>query len=227
MQKWTSLILTLAMTISLAACGGAGDQGQTAESSASGGSTAPESSFSPAGSDTPEEPAADADRSEVPVTNLSSVLIAYFSWSGNTAALAGMIQEETGGDLFAIEPETPYTDDYNALLDQAQQEQADSARPALASQVENWDQYDTIFVGYPNWWSDTPMIVLSFLESYDCTGKTIIPFCTSGGGGFGRSVDSVTASAAGAAVLQGLHVSGAQVENARSEVVSWLDELGL
>ena len=138
-----------------------------------------------------------------------------------------MIQEETGGDLFAIEPETPYTDDYNALLDQAQQEQADSARPALASQVENWDQYDTIFVGYPNWWSDTPMIVLSFLESYDCTGKTIIPFCTSGGGGFGRSVDSVTASAAGAAVLQGLHVSGAQAENARSEVVSWLDELGL
>ena len=82
-----------------------------------------------------------------------------------------MIQAETGGDLFEIEPATPYTDDYDTLLDVAQQEQADNARPELAAQVENWDSYDVVFVGYPDWWSDAPMLIYSFLEAYDWEGK--------------------------------------------------------
>lgn len=153
------------------------------------------------------------------------ILIAYFSWSGNTEQLAGMIQEATGGDLFTIEPVTPYTDNYNELLDVATQEQNDQARPAVAGTVENWDDYDTVFIGYPNWWSDTPMIVRTFLESYDCAGKTVIPFCTSGGGGFGRSVDSVTESAAGATILSGFEVNGSRVGSA--DISGWINGLGL
>lgn len=156
-----------------------------------------------------------------------NLLIAYFSWSGHTAQLAEMIQQQIGGDLFAIEPAEAYTEDYDALLDQAKQEQADNARPALAAQVEDWAQYDTIFVGYPNWWGDAPMIVLSFLESYDCTDKQIIAFCTSGGGGFGSSLDSLTASAPGAEFLEGFHVDGDRVSGAQDDMAAWLERLGL
>ena len=229
MKKWTSLLLALAMTISLAACGSARTRDNASNPPVSNSGSIMEEAPAPTDTETPvEEPAEEPAESETPTTEDSgSILIAYFSWSGNTEQVAQIIQQETGGDLFEITPATAYTDDYNELLDIAQQEQADNARPALASQVENWEQYDTVFVGYPNWWSDAPMIVLSFLESYDCTGKTVIPFCTSGGGGFGHSVDSVTASAAGATVLEGLHVSGSRVESAQSNIAAWLDELGL
>ena len=98
-------------------------------------------------------------------------LIAYFSWSGNTEQLAQMIQAETGGQLFEIAPATPYTEDYDQLLDVAQQEQTDNARPELDGEVENWDSYSTVFVGYPDWWSDAPMLIYSFLESYDWAGQ--------------------------------------------------------
>ena len=104
--------------------------------------------------------AADSETSETD----TNILIAYFSWSGNTEAVAQIIAEQTGGDLFAIEPATPYTDDYDELLDVARQEQSEDARPELAAQVENWADYDVIFVGYPNWWSDAPMAVYTFLN---------------------------------------------------------------
>ena len=154
-------------------------------------------------------------------------LIAYFSWSGNTEQLAQMIQAETGGQLFEIAPATPYTEDYDQLLDIAQQEQADNARPELAGQVENWDSYSTVFVGYPDWWSDAPMLIYSFLESYDWEGKTLIPFCTSGGSGFGRSLDNLPASAPGATILEGFHVNGSSVDGAAEDVAAWLSGLGL
>lgn len=154
-------------------------------------------------------------------------LIAYFSWSGNTEQLAQMIQAETGGQLFEIAPATPYTEDYDQLLDVAQQEQADNARPELAGQVENWDSYSTVFVGYPDWWSDAPMLIYSFLESYDWEGKTLIPFCTSGGSGFGRSLDNLPASAPGATILEGFHVNGSSVDGAAEDVAAWLSGLGL
>lgn len=224
MKKTITLFLSL-MMVFLAACGTESTgNGQTAQPNSNSNSAVTQTPTEPDPTpDTPEETPSDTTDS----AESGGILIAYFSWSGNTETLAGMIQAETGGDLFAIEPETPYTDDYNALLDQAQQEQADQARPALAAQVENWEQYDTIFVGYPNWWGDAPMIILSFLEFYDCTGKTIIPFCTSGGGGFGSSVTSVTNSAAGAEILDGFHVGGSRVENAGEDVAAWIDGLGL
>ena len=156
-----------------------------------------------------------------------NILIAYFSWSGNTEAVAGMIQEEVGGDLFEIAPAEPYTEDYDTLLEIAQTEQQEEARPELAAQVENWDSYDIIFVGYPNWWSDAPMAVYTFLESYDFTGKTLIPFNTSASGGFGRSLSGIEESAAGAEILEGFTVTSDQVEGAQEDVSAWISGLGL
>lgn len=233
MKKWTSLLLVLAMTLSLAACGDSGTQENTSEPPASvSGSTAEET---PAPTDTEapaeepaEEPTEEPAESETPTTeDSSSVLIAYFSWSGNTEQVAQIIQQATGGDLFEIAPAAPYTDDYNELLDIAQQEQSDSARPELASQAENWAQYDTVFVGYPNWWNDAPMAVYTFLESYDWSGKTLIPFNTSASGGFGRSLSGLEESASGATILEGISFTERTLGDAQSEVTAWLDGLGL
>ncbi|MDE6726726.1 MAG: flavodoxin [Oscillospiraceae bacterium] len=155
------------------------------------------------------------------------ILIAYFSWSGNTKQLAEMIQNETSGDLFTISPAVPYTDNYDDLLDIAQQEQRDNARPKVAETVSAMDSYDIVFIGYPNWWNDAPKLVLSFLESYDLSGKTVIPFCTHGSSGFGRSVDSVKNSAQGANFLDGFEVRGANVGKAQNDVSSWISGLNL
>lgn len=175
----------------------------------------------------PEETSAEAQTTAPSAAADSSTLIAYFSWSGNTAQMAQMIADETGGTLFEIQPATPYTEDYDTLLDVAQQEQAENARPALAAQVEDWDSYHVVFVGYPDWWGDAPMLIYSFLEAYDWQGKTLIPFCTSGGSGFGRSLDQLADSAPGAEVLEGLHVNGDSVADAADEVASWIAGLPL
>ncbi|WP_308526721.1 flavodoxin [uncultured Oscillibacter sp.] len=215
MKKLLTMLLAGALVLSLAACGG---------------ETAPEETEEETAQPTtePEEPAAEAeDAEDAAPEEDGGTLIAYFSWSGNTEQVAQLIQEATGGDLFEITPAVPYTDDYDELLDIARQEQSDSARPELAAQVENWGRYDTVFVGYPNWWSDAPMVVYTFLESYDWTGKTLIPFNTSASGGFGRSLDNLAGSAAGATFLEGISFTERTLEDAQSEVPAWLDGLGL
>lgn len=133
--------------------------------------------------------------------------------------MAEAIARQTGADLFEIAPATPYTQDYNELLDIARQEQGDSA------QVENWDSYDTVFLGSPNWWSDAPMAVYTFLESYDFSGKTLVPFNTSASGGFGRSLSGIEDSAAGAEVLEGLALTEGALEDMSDRVTAWLDGL--
>ena len=212
MKKRISLLLAMTMVLSLTACGG------TAASEDNGSAQTPSA---------PEETSAEVQTAEPSAAADSSTLIAYFSWSGNTAQMAQMIEDETGGTLFEIQPETPYTEDYDTLLDVAQQEQAENARPALAAQVENWDSYDVVFVGYPDWWGDAPMLIYSFLEAYDWQGKTLIPFCTSGGSGFGRSLDQLADSAPGAEILEGLHINGDSVADAADEVASWIAGLPL
>ena len=220
MKKVLSMILFAVLALSLAACGRETNADDVSESSSETSSeTISESETSLDSEETSEnEPSAQ---------DSGSILIAYFSWSGNTEQMAQMIQSETGGDLFEIEPATPYTDDYNTLLDVAQQEQADNARPQLAAQVENWENYNVVFVGYPDWWSDAPMLIYSFLESYDWEGKTLVPFCTSGGSGFGRSLDKLPDSAPGAEIAEGLHVSGNSVDGAAEDIASWIDGLNL
>lgn len=223
MKKILSLLLSMALVFSLVACSGGTTSGAGGTSELAANSSEL-SSQTPA---EPETPAGSPEELEEPEEETGGTLIAYFSWSGNTEKMAQMIQAETNGDLFEIEPATPYTDDYNTLLDVAQQEQADNARPALASQAENWDSYDVVFVGYPDWWSDAPMLIYSFLEAYDWEGKTLIPFCTSGGSGFGRSLDKLPDSAPGAVIVEGLHVSGSSVDEAAEEIASWVDGLNL
>ena len=161
MKKLLPVLLIATMLFSLAGCSGSSEQSNASASPAPASSSSNDTTSSPPSDTDPQQP------EEEPVSESSHPLIAYFSWSGHTEQLANMIQAETGGDLFAIETKTPYTDDYDAVVDQAKQEQEENARPALASQVENMDDYDTIFIGYPNWWNDVPMAVLTFVESYD------------------------------------------------------------
>lgn len=157
----------------------------------------------------------------------SSILVAYFSWSGNTEKIANMIAEDTGADLFQIEPVEAYPEDYNAVVDQAKEEQAANARPELLHDVEAFQNYDVIFLGYPNWWSDVPMIMNTFMEAHDFSGKTVVPFCTHGGGGFGKSLSSVKAGTTGATVLDGFEVSGSRADGATEDVKNWVDSLNL
>ena len=216
MKKILSLLLAMTLAFSLAACGGQeaslGGNGMAVEEAG-----ASEAASQPTGTETSAEESAGE----------GGTLVAYFSWSGNTEQMAQIIAEQTGGSLFEIEPAVPYTDDYDTLLDIARQEQSDNARPELAAQVEDWDSYDVVFVGYPNWWSDAPMAVYTFLESYDFSGKTLIPFNTSASGGFGRSLSGIEESAAGADILEGLALTEGELENVQSEVSGWLSGLSL
>ena len=169
----------------------------------------------------------------------SKYLIAYFSRPGNnyvggsivnlpvgnTEVVAKMIHEQTGGDLFRIEAVKAYPGDYKETTEVAQQELRANARPKLSSHVENMAFYDVIFLGYPIWWSTMPMTVFTFLEGYDFSGKTIAPFCTHEGSGFGHSIMDIKKSCPHSTVLDGIAIRGGNVINARSEVAQWLGEV--
>lgn len=155
------------------------------------------------------------------------ILVAYFSRTGNTGELAKTIQSEVGGDLFEIKTVKSYPEEYDAALAEATAEKNDHARPELAVSVEGMESYDILFVGYPIWWGDTPMAVLSFLEGYDLTGKTVVPFCTYGSSGVGNSVNSIRASASGATVLDGFGIAGSEAGAAGEAVRKWLETLAL
>lgn len=231
MKKALSVLFAMTLMASLVACGNATPgSGENAGSRAPAGSA--ESSSVPAEASSSEAVPQSADAApdsepEAAAEEAGNTLVAYFSWSGNTRGVAQLIAEETGGDLFEIATLNPYTDDYNELLDIARQEQSDKARPELNGQVENWDSYDTIFVGYPNWWSDAPMAVYTFLESYDFNGKTLIPFNTSASGGFGRSLSGIAESAAGATIPEGLALTESELDDAQTRITSWLQGLDL
>lgn len=166
---------------------------------------------------------------DAPLTGESNVLVVYFSWSSshNTQTMANYIAEETDGELFRLVPETPYTTDYDAVLDIAREEQSNNARPALAENItaEQLAGYDVIFVGYPIWWYDAPMIIYTFLESHDFSGKTIVPFATSGGSGIAEEDDFREIT--GATVLDGLCIRNINDSSARDDIRKWLTELAL
>ncbi len=156
-----------------------------------------------------------------------TVLIAYFSWGGNTRGIAEEIQRQTGADLFEITLVHPYSDDYNTVLDEAQRDQNEQARPELAGHVENMEQYDTILLGYPNWWASIPMPIASFLEEYDFTGKTIIPFCSHGGGRFGQSLTAIAKLAPDAAMGEALSIHYSGGSSMPDDVSGWLEANGI
>ena len=147
------------------------------------------------------------------------ILVAYFSYQGHTERVAQEVAAQTGGDLFEIKPVTPYPA-YDECLDLAKAEKNSNARPAFEGGVANMAEYEVVFVGYPIWWYDAPMIVLTFLENYDLSGKTVIPFATSGGSPLSDSLASVRASAAGATIGEGILADGP------GDVAPWIAGLG-
>lgn len=147
---------------------------------------------------------------------------------GNTELAASWIQQSVGGDVFAIETVESYPDDHDALVDKADQEQEVNARPELAYQLENIEDYDTIFLGFPIWWADLPMPVYTFLEEYDLSGKTVIPFSTHGGSRFSSTIETITEIESGAEVINnGITISRNNVPDSESEVNDWLEELNI
>lgn len=155
------------------------------------------------------------------------ILIVYFSWSGNTRKIAEKIHAKVGGDLVELKTVTPYSSDYNTVLDQARKEQSQQARPALRTRIENIDQYNIIILGYPNWWASIPMPIATFLETYDLSGKKIIPFCSNGGGRLGQSVSAIAKLAPDSEMLEPLAVQYGGVANLDSEIDRWLVKNGI
>ena len=179
-----------------------------------------------------------------PVKVLSTdkkVLVVYFSRTGeeynvgritkgNTAIVAEYIAQKTGAQTFEIKPATPYPDEYEACTELAKKELESNARPALAKNIDTLEQYDTIFLGYPIWWGALPRVIMTFLESNDFSGKTIIPFCTHGGSGLAGTEREIAAACPNAKVLDGLAIVGKSAQNdsaaVQKEVDTRLKELG-
>ena len=155
----------------------------------------------------------------------SKSLVVYFSWSGNTQNIAKEIQKQTNSDIFEIIPEVAYSDDYDTVVDDAKKEQQKKARPKIKNKIENIDEYETIYVGYPNWWGYMPMILYTFFEDYDLSNKKIAPFCTSGGSGLSDTEKIIQALEPSATLVKGLHVSGSASKDATSDVKEWINEI--
>ncbi len=154
----------------------------------------------------------------------SKSLVVYFSWSGNTENVARSIQSQTDADIFEIVPAVPYSGDYDTVVDLAQEEQRTGARPVISGSIENIEQYDIIYVGFPIWWGDMPMILYTFFDTYDLSGKTVALFCTSGGSGLSETVNEVKSLEPNAAVTEGLHISSDSSSNPDNAVSEWLND---
>lgn len=180
----------------------------------------------------------EADTDSDSNTEGNSILVAYFSLAGeqykvgvieegNTAIIAKMIAEQTGADIFSIESTSDYPDTYDGLLEVSREEESNP--PQIAGTVENMDDYDVVFVGFPIWWGNLPPIIEVFLDSYDFSGKTVIPFCTHAGSGL-SGTESTIADITGAEMMDGLAVSGETAQNQRDKageaVTEWLREGG-
>lgn len=146
---------------------------------------------------------------------------------GNTQYIATLIQRATGGDLFLIETEEKYPAAYDAADQQGAKESKENARPKLVSHIENMDEYDTVYLGFPNWYYGMPMAVYSFLEEYDFSGKIIIPFVTSGGSGFSDTISEIQSIQSDATVLsEGYKVTHSKVSDVTFEdVEEWINSL--
>ena len=229
-KKLLSLSLAAVMALSLAACG----QSDTTDDSQSAGQSQEETS-TPAPTPTPEngEDISTPDASE-PEDSQSGesggVLVVYYSATGNTEAVAGYIAEATGGDLFELEPAEPYTDadlnwtDENSRVTLEHEDESLRDVELVADTVDNWDRYDTVFIGYPIWWGIAAWPVDTFVEANDFTGKTVIPFCTSSSSGLGQSGE-LLAELAGTGDWQ----EGQRFRSSASQedVTEWVDSLGL
>ena len=227
MKKLFPMLLAMTMAVSLTACGaGTASDPQESQPSAPSVSEPPASAEpEPAPDSTEETPDSAQEPGE---EDTPSTLVAYFSATGNTEGIAQHLQTILDAEVYEIVPAEPYSNDdlnYNVSDCRANQEQNDpGARPAIDGSVDNMEDYDVIFLGYPIWWGEAPRIISTFLESYNFDGKTIVPFCTSASSGMGGSAENLAALATDAAWLEGARFnSGASQE----EVAAWVDGLGL
>lgn len=219
MKKAMTILLSLIMIFSLAACGNTADQTEqsVAEESAAESDT---------DNDEALESSADDEENTDTKTQGAKVLVAYFSATNTTKGVAEHIADGLNADIYEIVPEEPYTDadlDYNDNNSRTTIEMDDpDARPGISGSVENMDQYDIVFVGYPIWWYVAPTIINTFLESYDLSGKTIVPFATSGGSGLGNTNEKLASSCPGARLLKGKMLNGSL---SQTELKAWVESL--
>ena len=221
MKKIILLFMALAMVLSLAAC----------STNQSPGESTPEESSSQTNESTPTPSNTNGKNLAVyfsmPDNVDDSTVVIDGETLGNTQYMAYVIQETVGADIFRIEPETPYPTEHDKLVDLAKEEQNDNARPKIKDMIENFDTYENIFVGYPNWWGDMPMILYSFFDEYDFSGKTIIPFNTHGGSGFSGTISTIKELEPNAEVLDGKSISRNDIQDAEQEIVDWVNSLDL
>lgn len=176
------------------------------------------------GEDTPDDPEQPGDNPDTPGGN-GKILVAYFSWGGTTQRMAQEIVRQTGADLFRIEPVVPYPTEYTPCTEVAREEKDNNARPAIVSKVENWADYDTVFIGCPVWWWTTPMIICTFAESYDFKGKTVVPFCTYAATYRDETLARIVELTPDAEHLTGEGLTSGRINE--QNISSWLKEIGL
>ena len=157
----------------------------------------------------------------------ANTLIVYFSWSGNTRGIARLLHQKIGGNIVELELVTPYSEDYNTCLDQARQDQERAARPALKTRISDMARHEVLFLGYPNWWATIPMPVASFLEEYDFSGKTIIPFVSHGGGRLGQSVTDIAKLCPSSRILEAFSVRYSGGSSLSEDMDAWLKRTGI
>ena len=245
MKKWIVAFLSFCMLLGIAACGAEKTENipmpeNKSEEPAANVETTP---VTEAGPEKPEDSSTNQSGSKI--------LIAYFTWAentqvenpeevdvdattsasvllpGNTAKMAGWIQQKVGGDLFSIVVSEPYSSDYDECLDRAADEKAENARPELVNHVDNMEDYDVVFLGFPNWWYTAPMAIFSFIEEYDFSGKTVVPFCAHGTGGLAGSVTDITAALPDSTeVLEPIGVYRPDIDSAQPVINEWLEGLG-
>lgn len=168
-----------------------------------------------------------AENSEVDAMSSASVTVVDRVAKGRIRALADMIQEHSGGDLYSIQTSTKYPGNIGKVIDFAQEEQDNNARPELTTQIENLEKYDVIFVGFPTWWYDLPQVMYSFFDEYDFSGKMIIPFNSANGSQFSGTIGTIKELEPNATVIEnGLSVHERDIADAKSDVDDWLNGLG-
>ncbi len=145
--------------------------------------------------------------------------------TGNTGVAANIINEKVNGDIFPILVADKYSDSYDDTVDRGREEKNRNVRPQLVNHIENFESYDTVFVGFPNWWYDMPMAMYSFFEEYDFSGKTIIPFVTSGGSGFSDTISAIRSLEPNAEVLEGISISGRRAADSEDNITEWLNRI--
>lgn len=216
MKKTIALMLSILLLFTLSACGGNGGQesGNAAEDT-------------PAETVIPSLEAQGSASAEPEASEGGKALVLYFSCTGNTEAVAREIAAQTGAEVMELLPEEPYTeDDLNYQDDncRANQEMNDeNARPAISGRIENLSDYDTLYIGFPIWWGTMPRIMNTFFDEYDLSGKTVMPFCTSGGSGIDQAVSAIREAEPDAEVREGLRVGSGSSENCTEAVSAWLE----